>query len=86
MVNISLGQYYPGQSVLHRMDPRAKVLASIIYIVASFLCKNFFSFVLLFASAILLILVAVLAVVLIWQFLGEYLQGVFERITKADTI
>lgn len=36
--------------------------------------------------AILLILVAVLAVVLIWQFLGEYLQGVFERITKADTI
>lgn len=58
MVNISLGQYYPGQSVLHRMDPRAKVLASIIYIVASFLCKNFFSFVLLFASAILLILVS----------------------------
>lgn len=36
--------------------------------------------------AILLILVAVLAVVLIWQFLGEYLQQVFERITAADTI
>lgn len=36
--------------------------------------------------AILLILVAVLAVVLIWKFLGNYLQGVFERITAADTI
>lgn len=36
--------------------------------------------------AILLILVAVLAVVLIWQFLGEYLQEVFDRITAADTI
>ena len=36
--------------------------------------------------AILLILVAVLAVVLIWQFLGDYLQGVFDRITAADTI
>lgn len=36
--------------------------------------------------AILLILVAVLAVVLIWQFLGEYLQDVFDRITAADTI
>lgn len=36
--------------------------------------------------AILLILVAVLAVVLIWTFLGDYLQGVFDRITAADTI
>jgi len=36
--------------------------------------------------AILLILVAVLAVVLIWGFLGDYLQDVFDRITAADTI
>ena len=36
--------------------------------------------------AILLILVAVLAVVLIWTFLGDYLQEVFDRITAADTI
>lgn len=36
--------------------------------------------------AILLILVAVLAVVAIWTFLGDYLQEVFERITAADTI
>ena len=36
--------------------------------------------------AILLILVAVLAVVLVWQFLGGYLQEVFGRITDADTI
>ena len=38
------------------------------------------------AVAILLILVAVLAVVLIWTFLGDYLQEVFDRITAADTI
>ena len=36
--------------------------------------------------AILLILVAVLAVVLIWTFLGDYLQEVFDRITAAETI
>lgn len=36
--------------------------------------------------AILLILVAVLAVVMIWQFLGGYLTDVFGRITDADTI
>ncbi len=36
--------------------------------------------------AILLILVAVLAVVMIWGFLSGYLQEVWERITGADTI
>ena len=36
--------------------------------------------------AILLILVAVLAVVMIWGFLSGYLQSVWERITGADTI
>ena len=36
--------------------------------------------------AILLILVAVLAVVMIWKFLGDYLKGVFTRIEGADTI
>lgn len=34
--------------------------------------------------AILLILVAVLAVVMIWSFLSGYLDGIFDRITNAD--
>lgn len=34
--------------------------------------------------AILLILVAVLAVVLIWRFLGDYIEEVWKRITGAD--
>ena len=37
-------------------------------------------------AMVMLILVAVLAVVLIWTFLGDYLQEVFDRITAADTI
>ena len=36
--------------------------------------------------AILLILVAVLAVVMIWKFLKGYLENVQQRITDADTI
>lgn len=56
--NIALGQYYPAASVLHRMDPRAKVLCAIAYIVASFLCKNACAFLLLGLSAILLILIS----------------------------
>lgn len=58
MKGIAFGQYYPADSVLHRMDPRAKVIASIAYIVAAFLCQNTFSFALLLVSAIALILVS----------------------------
>lgn len=55
MKNIALGQYYPAKSVIHRMDPRIKVICAVAYIVASFLCKNFFSFMLLLLSAVALV-------------------------------
>jgi energy-coupling factor transport system permease protein len=58
MKNIGLGQYYPAQSVMHRLDPRAKVICAIIYIVAAFLCRNFFSFIILAVSAPALILIS----------------------------
>ncbi len=56
MKSIALGQYYPAKSVLHKLDPRIKIILTILYIVCSFLCKNVLSFALLLLSAILLIL------------------------------
>lgn len=58
MKGIAFGQYYPADSVLHRLDPRAKVIASVAYIVAAFLCKNTFAFALLLLSTFVLILVS----------------------------
>ncbi len=58
MSSISFGQYYPAKSVIHTLDPRAKILGAIAYIVAAFLCKNTFAFVALLVSALLLILLA----------------------------
>lgn len=58
MKGMTLGQYYPADSVIHRMDPRIKIICSIAYIVASFLCKNFFSFILLVVSSVVLILIS----------------------------
>jgi energy-coupling factor transport system permease protein len=58
MKSIALGQYYPAQSVLHRLDPRAKVIVAFVYIICSFLCKNIVSFAALIASAILIILIS----------------------------
>lgn len=42
--DITLGQYFPGNTVVHRLDPRTKLLLVIVYIVALFLCKWFFSY------------------------------------------
>ena len=39
--DITLGQYFPGNSPIHRMDPRAKLLLTIAYIVGVFLVKSF---------------------------------------------
>lgn len=38
--NITLGQYYPGDSAIHRMDPRIKIVLSIAFIVCIFLVKD----------------------------------------------
>ena len=38
--DITIGQHFPGDSVIHRMDPRAKLLLTIAYIVALFLGSN----------------------------------------------
>jgi len=58
MKGIALGQYYPADSVMHRLDPRMKIVVGILYIVASFLCKNVISFALLLVSAFLLIVIS----------------------------
>jgi len=54
-LDIAFGQYCEGNSILHRMDPRAKIIASLLYIVVIFLAKNLLSFALLSASAVLLV-------------------------------
>ena len=36
LTDITLGQYFPGTSFLHRLDPRVKIIAVMIFIVAIF--------------------------------------------------
>src|SRR5690554_3834591 len=55
---ISFGQFYPGKSFLHRMDPRVKILLAIAYIVTVFLCQTFFSYLAIFLFLISLVLIA----------------------------
>ena len=38
--DITIGQYYPADSILHRLDPRVKVIGTIVYIVSLFLVNS----------------------------------------------
>ncbi|MBQ3400675.1 MAG: energy-coupling factor transporter transmembrane protein EcfT, partial [Lachnospiraceae bacterium] len=40
MKEITLGQYYPSGSLIHRLDPRVKLLATLIFIVTLFICPK----------------------------------------------
>ncbi|HIS95996.1 MAG TPA: energy-coupling factor transporter transmembrane protein EcfT [Candidatus Ventricola gallistercoris] len=38
--DITLGQFFPGDSAIHRMDPRMKLILTIVYIVGVFMVSN----------------------------------------------
>lgn len=54
--DITIGQYYKENSVVHRLDPRAKIILTIMFIAMIFLCKNFLSLALMFVFVIFSVL------------------------------
>ena len=59
--DVAFGQYYPTGSVVHRMDPRMKLLLTIMFVVAIFFVNTYFGFMLTAAVLILIILIAKLS-------------------------
>ena len=53
--DITLGQYFPGNSFIHRLDPRTKLIVLVVYIVALFLAVNWVSYALVAAFLLLCI-------------------------------
>ena len=53
--DITLGQYFPGNSFIHRLDPRTKLIALVVYIVALFMAVNWVSYALMAAFLLLCI-------------------------------
>lgn len=39
--DITIGQYYPAKSILHRLDPRTKLVATLLYLISLFLFDGF---------------------------------------------
>lgn len=56
--DITLGQYFPGNSIVHVLDPRIKLICIIFYIVSVFSAKSFISLGLVAMLTILIVLVS----------------------------
>lgn len=40
--DITIGQYFPGKSSVHKLDPRFKIIITAVFIVSLFCADNFF--------------------------------------------
>ena len=56
--DVAFGQYYPTGSVVHRMDPRMKLLLTIMFVVAVVFVDTYFGFMLTAVVLVLIILIA----------------------------
>lgn len=65
--NITLGQYYPGDSLVHRLDPRTKILVTLLLIVAIFLAKTALGYISLSILVLLVIALARLPYLLVFR-------------------
>ena len=59
--DITLGQFFPGKSPIHKLDPRTKIILATVYIVAIFLANNPVAFLLLTFITLMLVKISELS-------------------------
>ena len=65
--DITLGQYYPGESLIHKLDPRVKIMATLIYIVFLFVVQDLGGFLVAFVALEAVIIVSKVPRSFIWR-------------------
>ncbi len=53
--NVTIGQYYPTNSFIHQLDPRIKILFTIVYIVMLFIINNIWGYIAAFVILIIML-------------------------------
>lgn len=56
--DVAFGQYYPGNSFLHKMDARVKMVLSLVYLICIFFIQSFFGFGVIFFLLALIVAVS----------------------------
>ncbi|MBE6680721.1 MAG: energy-coupling factor transporter transmembrane protein EcfT [Ruminococcaceae bacterium] len=62
---MTLGQYFPGDSIIHKLDPRFKIICIILYIVALFCADSYAAFAAIAASTMAIVLLSRLGIMTI---------------------
>ena len=63
--NITLGQFFPGQSILHRLDPRTKILAVLLFISGIFMAESYLAYGVMSLFTVICIIISSIPVKLI---------------------
>ena len=56
--DITLGQFFPGKSLLHKLDPRTKIILATLFIISVFLAANPVSFLIVTIAVVLLVIIS----------------------------
>ena len=43
MIDVTIGQYLPGDSLIHKTDARVKIIVTLLLMVSVFLCRNYYT-------------------------------------------
>jgi energy-coupling factor transport system permease protein len=70
--DITIGQYYPAESIVHRLDPRVKLLGTLVFIISLFVNESPQGYI--FAAVMLLVLIKISSVPI--KFLLKGLKGI----------
>ena len=71
--DITLGQYFPGDSIIHRLDPRFKIICIILYIAALFCADSYAAFAAIAVSTVVIVLLSELGIGMILKSLKPVL-------------
>lgn len=55
---VTIGQFFPGNSPIHKLDPRVKIIITLLYIIALFICKSFLPLIVLSLLAIISVIIS----------------------------
>ena len=62
--DITLGQYFPADSVVHSLDPRIKILLTLFFIIAIFFIKSLWGFAAVALYIVMVVLLSKLVIII----------------------
>lgn len=71
--DITLGQYFPGDSIIHKLDPRIKLVLTTIFIVVLFLCNGFVPYAIMSIFLFVVVLITKINIKLLFKSLKPIL-------------